>query len=63
MYKLISCWVFVCMFFVGSLSPAQGQESSGWEKAHKESLARVEAADKEVMVKAEKEAIDRKSVV
>ena len=51
MYKLISCWVFVCMLIAGSLNPAQGQESSGWEKAHKESLARVEAADKEVMVR------------
>ena len=62
-YKLISCWVFVCMLIVGSLNPAQGQESSGWEKAHKESLARVEAADKEVMVKAEKEAMAMAAMV
>jgi hypothetical protein len=62
-YKLISCWIFVFMLFVGSLNPAQGQESSGWEKAHKESLAKVEAADKEVLVKAEKEAMAMDAMV
>ena len=40
MYKLISCWVFiiiVCLFFVGSLSFAQGPDArpSGWDKGEK----------------------------
>jgi len=61
-YKLISCWVFiiiVCSLFTGSLSFAQGLDSvpSGWEKAHKDALAKVEAAEKEVMAKAEKESM------
>jgi hypothetical protein len=62
-YKLISCWVFVCKFFVGSLNFAQGQESSGWEKAHKDALEKVEAVDQEVMVKAEKEAMAMAAMV
>ena len=42
-YKLISCCVFIiiiCVFFVGSLSFAQGLDSipSGWEKIHKEAV-------------------------
>ena len=58
MYKLISCWGFiiiVCLLFVGSLGSAQGQDyiPSGWEKVHKEAIEKVEAAEKEVMVKAE----------
>ncbi len=62
MYKLISCWVFiiiVCLFFVGSLSFAQGLDStpSGWEEAHKEAMAKVEEAEKEAKAKAEKEAM------
>ena len=52
MYKLISCWVFiitVCLSFVGVLSFAQGLDSasSGWEKVHKEAMAKVEEAEKE----------------
>ena len=40
MYKLISSWVFiviVCLFFVGSLSFAQGPKSRppGWDKGEK----------------------------
>ena len=66
MYKLISCWVFiiiVCLFFVGSLSFAQGPDStpSGWEKAHKEALAKVEEAEKEAKAKAEKEAMAKEA--
>jgi hypothetical protein len=52
-YKLISCWVIiiiVCLFFVGSLSFAQGLDSSssGWAKA--------EEADEDANVKAEEAA-------
>ncbi|MHC4322237.1 MAG: hypothetical protein ACYST3_08180, partial [Planctomycetota bacterium] len=63
MHKLISCWVFVCLLFVGSLNPVQGQESSGWEEAHKEALAKVEAAEKEAMARAEKEAMAMAAMV
>ncbi len=62
MYKLIRCLfsvIFVCLFIVGSLSFAQGLDPSpsGWEQAHKEALAKVEAAKKDVMAKVEKEAM------
>ncbi len=68
MYKLMSCCVFVmivCLFFVGSLSFAQGLDSrpSGWDKGekkgheHKDKLDSMtgegEAAKEEAKVKAE----------
>ena len=66
MYKLISCWIsiiIVYLFFVGASSFAQGLDSasSGWEKAHEEAMAKVEAAEKEAEAKVMKEAMAKEA--